>query len=67
MRSGRMAKATRGFSLFTNWFDGLCAPLCGLWMDPGALGMSGWYSPSPPKITPSTTKETRMRAGVSLV
>ena len=39
MRSGRMAKATRGFSLFTNWFNGLCAPLCGLWMDPGALGM----------------------------
>ena len=27
-----MDKFCRGFSLFMNWFNGICAPLCGLWM-----------------------------------
>ena len=27
----------KGFSLFMNWFNGICAPLCGLWMMLSAL------------------------------
>ena len=27
----------RGFSLFMNWFNGICAPVCGLWMMLSAL------------------------------
>ena len=27
-----MDKFCRGFSLFMNWFNGICAPLCGVWM-----------------------------------
>ena len=32
-----MLKACRGFSLFMNWFNGICAPLCGAWMMLSAL------------------------------
>jgi len=27
----------RRFSLFMNWFNGICAPICGLWMMLSAL------------------------------
>lgn len=27
-----MNRLARGFSLFMNWFDGLCATVCGAWM-----------------------------------
>ena len=27
-----MHRGCRGFSLFMNWFDGICAPVCGVWM-----------------------------------
>ena len=27
-----MEKLYRGYSLFMNWFNGICAPLCGGWM-----------------------------------
>ena len=27
-----MKKLCRGYSLFMNWFNGICAPLCGGWM-----------------------------------
>jgi hypothetical protein len=27
-----MERVARGFSLFMNWFDGIAAPVCGLWM-----------------------------------
>lgn len=30
-------KLARGFALFMNWFNGICAPVCGLWMMAGAL------------------------------
>ena len=30
-------KIARGFALFMNWFDGICAPVCGLWMMASAL------------------------------
>lgn len=30
-------KLSRGFSTFMNWFDGICAPLCGIWMMASAL------------------------------
>ena len=32
-----MNKMARGFALFMNWFDGICAPVCGLWMMASAL------------------------------
>ena len=32
-----MSKLCRGFSLFMNWFNGICAPVCGLWMMLSAL------------------------------
>ena len=32
-----MQKASRGFSLFMNWFNGICAPVCGGWMMLSAL------------------------------
>ena len=32
-----MDKLCRGFSLFMNWFNGICAPLCGGWMMLSAL------------------------------
>ena len=32
-----MNKFCRGFSLFMNWFNGICAPVCGLWMMLSAL------------------------------
>lgn len=32
-----MSKLVRGFSLFMNWFNGICAPLCGTWMMLSAL------------------------------
>ena len=32
-----MDKFCRGFSLFMNWFNGICAPLCGGWMMLSAL------------------------------
>lgn len=32
-----MDKFCRGFSLFMNWFNGICAPLCGCWMMLSAL------------------------------
>ena len=32
-----MHKICRGFSLFMNWFNGICAPLCGAWMMLSAL------------------------------
>lgn len=27
-----MEKFARGFSLFMNWFNGICASVCGIWM-----------------------------------
>ncbi|WP_241158219.1 hypothetical protein [Adlercreutzia sp. ZJ138] len=30
-------KMARGFALFMNWFDGVCALVCGLWMMASAL------------------------------
>ncbi len=32
-----MQKFWRGYSLFMNWFNGICAPLCGIWMMLSAL------------------------------
>ena len=32
-----MDKICRGFSLFMNWFNGICAPVCGIWMMLSAL------------------------------
>ena len=32
-----MNRLCRGFSLFMNWFNGICAPVCGLWMMLSAL------------------------------
>ena len=32
-----MVKFCRGYSLFMNWFNGICAPVCGLWMMLSAL------------------------------
>ena len=32
-----MDRFSRGFSLFMNWFNGICAPVCGLWMTLSAL------------------------------
>ena len=32
-----MDRLCRGFSLFMNWFNGICAPVCGLWMMLSAL------------------------------
>ena len=32
-----MVKLCRGYSLFMNWFNGICAPVCGLWMMLSAL------------------------------
>ena len=32
-----MDKFCRGFSLFMNWFNGICAPVCGGWMMLSAL------------------------------
>ena len=32
-----MDKFCRGYSLFMNWFNGICAPLCGGWMMLSAL------------------------------
>ena len=32
-----MHRLCRGFSLFMNWFNGICAPLCGIWMMLSAL------------------------------
>ena len=32
-----MQKFCRGYSLFMNWFNGICAPLCGAWMMLSAL------------------------------
>lgn len=32
-----MEKLSRGFALFMNWFDGICAPVFGLWMMASAL------------------------------
>ena len=32
-----MLKICRGFSLLMNWFNGICAPLCGAWMMLSAL------------------------------
>jgi len=32
-----MNKFARGFALFMNWFDGICAPVCGVWMMASAL------------------------------
>ena len=32
-----MTKVCRGFSLFMNWFNGICAPFCGIWMMLSAL------------------------------
>ena len=32
-----MNKLCRGFSLFMNWFNGICAPVCGFWMMLSAL------------------------------
>ena len=32
-----MSRLCRGFSLFMNWFNGICAPLCGAWMMLSAL------------------------------
>ena len=32
-----MRKLCRGYSLFMNWFNGICAPVCGVWMMLSAL------------------------------
>ena len=32
-----MKKICRGFSLFVNWFNGICALVCGIWMMLSAL------------------------------
>lgn len=32
-----LAKVAHGFALFMAWFDGICAPVCGLWMAFSAL------------------------------
>ena len=32
-----MDRLARGFSLFMNWFDGVCALVCGTWMAVSAL------------------------------
>lgn len=32
-----MSKLCRRYSLFMNWFNGICAPLCGIWMMLSAL------------------------------
>lgn len=32
-----MQKLCRGYSLFMNWFNGICAPVCGIWMMLSAL------------------------------
>ena len=32
-----MDKICRGFSLFMNWFNGIAAPVCGIWMMLSAL------------------------------
>ena len=32
-----MDKVCRGYSLFMNWFNGICAPVCGIWMMLSAL------------------------------
>ena len=32
-----MSRICRGFSLFVNWFNGICAPVCGVWMMLSAL------------------------------
>ncbi len=32
-----MHKLCRGYSLFMNWFNGICAPVCGIWMMLSAL------------------------------
>ena len=32
-----MQKTCRGYSLFMNWFNGICAPVCGIWMMLSAL------------------------------
>ena len=32
-----MNRLCRGFSLFMNWLNGICAPVCGLWMMLSAL------------------------------
>ena len=34
---GGTNKLNRGYSLFMNWFNGICAPLCGGWMMLSAL------------------------------
>ena len=32
-----MRKFCNGYSLFMNWFNGICAPVCGVWMMLSAL------------------------------
>ena len=67
-------KLVRGFALFMNWFDGLCAPVCGLWMMASALfvlplSWNEWMPVSilDPLPLPAFMKENLFWAGLALL
>lgn len=69
-----MGKLARGFALFMNWFDGICAPVCGLWMMASALfvlplSWNDWMPPSilDPMPLPAFMKEDLFWAGLALL
>ncbi len=68
------SKLARGFALFMNWFDGICAPVCGLWMMASALfalplSWNDWMPASilDPLPLPAFMKEDLFWAGLALL
>ncbi len=69
-----MDKFARGFALFMNWFDGICAPVCGLWMMASALfvlpiSWNDWMPASilDPLPIPDFMKQDLFWAGLALL
>ena len=69
-----MDKLARGFALFMNWFDGICAPVCGAWMMASALfvlplSWNDWMPASilDPLPIPDFMKQDLFWAGLALL
>ncbi len=69
-----LSRLCRGFALFMNWFDGICAPVCGLWMMASALfvlplSWNDWMPVSilDPLPIPAFMKEDLLWAGLALL
>ena len=69
-----LGRLSRAFALIMNWFDGICAPVCGVWMMASALftlplSWNDWMPASilDPLPIPDFMKQDLLWAGFALL